>query len=87
MTTEGDDVALCIRVFDGKITIIATSTNEGTRAPNLSDEVVRLVFGVSRGFTRNTRFSDMDVSQVRELLADTCDEVRVQRNRVVDSNI
>ena len=86
MTSEGNDVTFRICNFDGKGTIITTSTDQWTRGPDRPDEVVRIVLGVPDGVTGNARLGNMNVSQVWVQLDYFVDEICVLGDGIVKTD-
>ena len=86
MTSEGNDVTFRICNFDGKGTIITTSTDQWARSPDRPDEVVRFVLGVSDGVTGNARLGNMNVSQVWVQLDYFVDEICVLGDGIVKTD-
>ena len=42
VTAECNEIALRVRELNSEIAIVATCTDNGTRSPDLSDEIIRL---------------------------------------------
>ena len=87
MTPKGDQAALLADGFHGALRVVPTNGDEHLIAPNLPQELVRVRFiGLTVFFTRDTRFDNVKVSEVREPLFGLRDEVAEGRFRVLHSH-
>ena len=87
VTAECNEIALRVRDLDSEITIVATCTDNGTRSPDLSDEIIRLWIKIRIGRRGKALKKSSLLPRVLLVTLNLCIEARLHGYKPVQDTI